>query len=601
MGGIAMIMDIAKGALAAQSYGLDVTAHNIANVNTDGYSRQRAVFETNDPYQYGGALMGRGTSVSDIVRTSDQFIDNQVAEQKADLSASLEMENYMRVLEGLFNENSNSSLSNMVAKFWNRWHDIINNPSGDAERIALYEHSLLLAEQFNTLDIDMTQLQTDMTSAMSAAIGDINRITSEIGDLNNQIVGMETNDIANDLRDKRNYLVWQLSEYLDVKTFEQDDGALTIISALGCVLVNGNDNYELNLNGSVVEWISSSGSAVDITDHLSTGKLGGWLDIRDQNIAKYKLDLDALAEEFIWAVNQQHSQGAGLVGFSSVTGTDAATTPGNAITASGLDYQDKVDDSNKTFQIWLFDTNGAPYDSDGGTAGLQGNPITITVTSGMTVNALVAAIDAETGVQASIDAQTNQVTIGIDTGEVATLGSLAFANDTSNVLAALGINTFFDGDSAGGIGVNAQIGINKDYIAAAQVDTTVTSTSYGTISTSNNDNAMAIADLQHASRAISLWTVDRVNGNTQGSVTATIEDYYHSLVGTIGIQSASISRTKNFNEVMTAKLEGVRDSVSAVNLDEEMTNMMKFQHAYTAASKLISVADEMLMSLLSTK
>ena len=70
MGGIGMIMDIAKGALAAQSYGLDVTAHNIANVNTEGYSRQRAVFETNDPYLFGGALLGRGTNVSDVVRTA---------------------------------------------------------------------------------------------------------------------------------------------------------------------------------------------------------------------------------------------------------------------------------------------------------------------------------------------------------------------------------------------------------------------------------------------------------------------------------------------------------------------------------------------------
>jgi flagellar hook-associated protein FlgK len=600
MSGIGMILDIAKGALAAQSYGLDVTAHNIANVNTDGYSRQRAVFETNDPYQYGGALLGRGTNVSDVVRTSDQFIDNQVAGQKGNLAASLEMENYMRVLEGLFNENSNSSISTMMADFWNLWHDLTNNPSGDAERIALYEHSVLMAEQFNTLDADLSQLQTDLTNAVSAAIGEINRITSEIGDLNNQIVGMEIGNVANDLRDKRNHLVWQLSEYLDVKSFEQNDGALTVVSAMGCVLVNGRDNYELNINGSAVEWTSSSGSAVDITNHLSTGKVGGWLDIRDEIIAKYKLDLDALTEEFAWAVNKQHSQGVGLVGFSSVTGTNAATTPGNAITASGLDYQDKVDDTNETFQIWLFDTNGVPYDSDGGAAGLQGNPITITVTAGMTLNALVAAIDGGTGVQASLGSD-NKVTIGINTTEVATLGSLAFANDNSNVLSALGINTFFAGATAGGIGVNTQIGTNKDYIAAAQVDTTVTSSSYGTFATGNNANARAIADLQYTSQTISQWTVDRVNGNTEGSVTTTIENYFHSLVSSIGTQSASVSRTRDFNEVMTSKLESVRDSISAVNLDEEMTNMMKFQHAYTAASKLISVADELLTSLLATK
>jgi flagellar hook-associated protein 1 len=600
MSGIGMILDIAKGGLAAQSYGLDVTAHNIANVNTDGYSRQRAVFETNDPYLFGGALLGRGTNVSDVVRISDQFIDNQMAGQKADLSASVEMENYMKVLEGLFNENSDSSISSMLSGFWNLWHDVINNPSGDAERMALYEHSIFLAEQFNAVDADLTQLQRDLTGAVSAAVGDINRITSEIGELNNQIVGMEVGNIANDLRDKRNFLVWQLSEYLDVKSFEQNDGSLTVITAKGCVLVTGRDNYELSLNGSAVEWTSSSGSAVDITDYLTTGKLGGWLDVRDEIIAKYKLDLGSLAEEFVWAVNRQHSQGVGLAGFSSVTGTYAATTPGDAITASGLDYQGKVDDTNQTFQIWLFDANGDPYDSDGVTAGLQGNPVTITVTAGMTVNELVAAIDGENGVQASIDAQTNQVTIGIDTG-VPTLGSLAFANDASNALAALGINTFFTGATAGGMGVNSLIGTNKNYIAAAQVDTTAASSSYGSFAAGDNTNARAIADLQHASQTISQWTVDRVEGNTEGSVTATMEDYFHSMVSSIGIKSASVSRAKSFNAVMTTKLEGVRDSISAVNLDEEMTNMIKFQHAYTAAAKLISVADELLTSLLATK
>jgi flagellar hook-associated protein 1 FlgK len=589
MSGLGMILDIAKGALAAQSYGLDVTAHNISNVNTDGYSRQRPVFETTDPYKFGGVLLGRGTNVSDVVRTSDQFIDNQVGDQKADLSASLEMENYMRVLEGLFNENSDSGLSGMAAEFWNMWHDVAITPSGDAQRIALYEHSVLMAEQFNTVDADLIQLQTDLTNSVSAAIGEINQITSKIGDLNNQIVGMEVSDIANDLRDKRNYLVWQLSEYLDVKSFEQNDGALTIISARGCVLVTGRDNYELNLNGSAVEWTSSSGSAVDITDYLSTGKLGGWLDTRDEIIAKYRLDLDALAEEFVWAVNQQHSQGTGLVGFSSMTGTYQATDVTATLDSSGLDYESDITDGS--FIVWVYDENGN-YVTDA----------TITIDADVTeidnVGAAGELVTQITNAHANITAATTGGQLQITASNNYTF---AFSNDTSNALAALGINTFFSGATAGGMGVNSQIGTNKDYIAAAQVDNNATSSSYRYFATGDNTNALAITDLQYTSQTISQWTVDRVNGNTQGSVTSTIEDYYHSFVSSIGIKSASISRTNDFNQIMTTKLEAVRDSISAVNLDEEMTNMIKFQHAYTAASKLISVADELLTTLLATK
>ena len=288
----------------------------------------------------------------------------------------------------------------------------------------------------------------------------------------------------------------------------------------------------------------------------------------------------------------------GLEGFSSVTGTYAVTNPDAPIwdsdpdiTTSGLPYQDKVVDGN--FKIWLFDTNGDPYDTDLATAGIQ--PFNITVTSGMTVNELVTAIGNETGVQAFLDTN-NRVTIGIDTGEVATLGSLAFSDDNSNVLAALGTNTFFSGSTAGEISVNSAIVADKNHIAAARIDATT-----GEFAAGDNDNALAMTDLQYTSMDISQWTCDRLNGNTEGSVTTTIEDYYHSMVGSIGIVSSSISRERDYNEIMVDKLNTLRNSISAVSLDEEMINLIKYQHAYQAAAKLITVSDEMLNTLISVR
>ena len=171
----------------------------------------------------------------------------------------------------------------------------------------------------------------------------------------------------------------------------------------------------------------------------------------------------------------------------------------------------------------------------------------------------------------------------------------AFSDDNSNVLAALGINTFFTGSSAGNMGVNDVIGLNKNNIAAAQV------ASDGSMASGDNNNALAITDLQSATMSISQWTCDRINGNTQGSIISTTEDYYHSMVGTIGIVSASVSRDRSFGEMMVNELSTIRDSISAVSLDEEMTNLIKFQHAYAAAAKLIGVADEMLNTLLELK
>ncbi|MBW1614831.1 MAG: hypothetical protein JRJ57_12940, partial [Deltaproteobacteria bacterium] len=151
------------------------------------------------------------------------------------------------------------------------------------------------------------------------------------------------------------------------------------------------------------------------------------------------------------------------------------------------------------------------------------------------------------------------------------------------------------GLTAGGIGVNSKIGSDKNFIAAAQID------SAGSYAAGDNTNAMAITDLQYTSMDIPQWTCNRIEGDTEGSMTASIDDYYHSMISSIGIKSSSISRGRAFNAVMVNKIEETRDSISGVSLDEEMTNLIKFQNAFQAAAKLITISDEMLNTLLSVK
>lgn len=596
MSGLGLVLSIAKDALAAQQYSIDVTAHNIANVNTPGYSRQRPVYEAKEPAPYGGLLLGRGVDTTQIVRVSDQFIENRLMQQKSSLLSSKEMENYMQVVEGFFNENSEISISEMLAEFWNFWHDIANNPSGASERIAIYEHSVQLAEQFNTLYADLTSLETDLTNAINSGISKINQITNEISILNGKIVGMEASNIANDLRDQRNTLVSELSEYLGVNTFEQDNGSLTVVTVRGCILVHGNSSYDLELggaNGDRVKWQGSGGDTIDITNYITSGKLDGWLNMRDEIIAKYKLDLDALAKEFIWMVNQQHSQGVGLELFqpsSSITGSYKTNT-----TLGDLKYGGVADgyvDYSGTFELWIGDANGENLQKVLVDLDDAGDPIDATSTLtdlATSINNQIGAVPLA-GVTASVSASGDAIVFTTDGSH-----TFGFADDASHILAALGINTFFTGATAGGMGVSSKIGSDKNFIAVAQIDST------GNYATGDNANARAIADLQYTSTDIAQWTCDRINGNTEGSVNATIETYYHAMVGTIGIASASISRSTAFNEVMVDKLGETRDSISAVSLDEEMTNLIKFQHAYTAAAQLISVSDEMLDTLLNVK
>jgi flagellar hook-associated protein 1 FlgK len=586
MSGIGMVLNIAANALNAQQHGIGVTAHNIANVNTEGYSRQRAVLDARQPMMSEGLIIGRGVEVETVAQASDKLIEGRLMQEKSNMSSASEMETYMQVLEGLFNENSDTSISTMLTDFFNDWYDVSNNPSGTSERILLYDQSSLLAEKFNTLASDLNQVETDLTNAVSTGLETINKITNEIAQLNDQIVGMEANGTANDFRDKRNALVSELNEYLDIKSFEQSNGSLTIVSAKGCTLVQANSSYELEMGGTSgdrIIWQNSSGSDVDITNYISNGKLGGWLDTRDEVVAKYQLDLDALAKEFIWSVNQQHSQGVGLTGFSSVTGSYIVSDNLEELGTidSGLDYYDKISDG--TFNLWVYDSSDAV---------VGGSATSITIdkdAGGTTLTDLQSDIDAVANITASITTD-GQLKIDAASGY-----TFAFSDDTSNVLAALGINTFFTGSDAAGVEVNDVIGLNKNNIAAAQVG------SDGTMASGNNANALAVTDLQSTTLSISQWTCDRINGNTQGSVTSTIEDYYHSMVGSIGIASASVSKDRSFSELMVNELTDIRDSISAVSLDEEMTNLISYQHAYAAAAKLISTSDEMLKTLLEVK
>lgn len=583
MGGIGAVLDIATGALAAQKYGMEVTGHNIANVNTNGYSRQTPVQEAKTPAELGGLLLGRGVDTSAITRVSDRFVESRLRQQKSGLASFEEMEKYVKVLESMFSESSETSLSTLLADFWNSWHDIANNPSGAAERIALYEQGLGIAEHFNKLDTEMLQLRTDLTNALGTGIQQINRIAAELGELNERIVRRGEGDkVANDYKDRQNTLISELAEYIDVKVFEQENGSLTVATVRGGILVQGSDGYELELvNGDRVKWNSSGGSTVDITDYITKGKLGGWLEMRDRALAEYQGDLDALAREFTWIVNQQHSQGVGLTAFSEVTGTYAASDPAAEVaaadTGAGLTFADKINAGvDDGFDLHLYDAGGdyvstTTIDIDAATVLDDDDPLDDTD--------IVGQIDDIANISAAFTKDGKF--------EITAAGgfTFAFSNDSSNVLAALGINTFFAGSSAGNMAVNSKIASDKDFIAAGQIHD---EDGDSVFTPGDNSNALAIADLQSTKTTIS-------------GATTTVEDFYRSTVTSLGIESASISRSQNFNRDMVNNLTGIRDSVSGVSLDEETANLLKFQHAYAAAAKLLRVSDEMLRTLLETK
>lgn len=590
MSGIGMTLNIAKSALYAQRHGIDVTAHNIANVNTPGYSRQDPVYMAKRPSLHGGLVIGRGVDTKEVIRSCDQFVENQLMQKQSSLLSSKELEGYMKIMEGLFNEYTEAGMSSLLADFWNLWHDVANNPSGASERMALYEHAQLLSRRFSDLDAELTHVQEDLTSSIAVGIARVNEIASQIAELNGLIVEMDTGGSANDIMDQRNTLVSELSGYIDVKTFQQENGSLSIVSARGCVLVQGNGSYGIDMGGPEGErvlWHGSGDATVDITDDIIGGKVGGWLDMRDEIIVKYKLDLDALSKELIWSVNRQHSQGVGLKLFDhGITLEGTYQAPGNHLNT--LPFGDRIQFIDHGFNLWIEDRtdldNPAINSVSIDLSGLNGNStfsdLADTINNQILASGLSGVAVDVTGTAIRFSALNDH--------------AFGFSDDTSGILACLGINTFFQGSGAGSIEVNPALN-DRDFIAAGRIG------SGGEYTKGDNTNSIAIAELQYSPVEISQWSCDRTEGSKEGSVSATIENYYHALVGSIGITSRGISRGRSFYETMVNKLTEVRGSISAVSLDEEMANLIKFQNAYGAAAKLISISDEMMNTLLEVK
>ena len=582
MPGIQSSLDIAKNALGVHQYAMDVTAHNIANVNTEGYSRQTVVNTANTPQIVGGHMFGRGVSIEYIDRLIDQNVEDRLMEYKADLATAEEMEKYGKILDGLFNETEGNGLGAMLSDFWNQWEDLSLNPAGTAERAVLFEQSTTLAQYMVDLDAALSNEESGLGENLESGVRAINALSDQIADLNLRIVQAEMGSVANDLRDQRGVLLSQLGEYMNVDTIEQNDGSLTVMGPKGVVLVLLSSSFDLGVDQGQVVYGPGTSRELTITDYIDKGKLGGWLEMRDGIIAEVRANLDEMAKELIFAVNQQHSQGVGVTGFSSATGSYQASDTSQAIgsSASGLDYYDRVADGQ--FTMWVYDSTGALVNAGG-------TNIAVTAAA-TTMDQIAVAID---GVDANIAASSvgGQLSITASNGF-----TFAFSPDSSNALAAMGVNSFFTGFGSSTIGVNSDIAVDRNLIAAGQVDAAT-----GDISTGGNDNAMAVAALKYTEFSITEWTANRIGSDTSVVSSTTIEGYFQTMISTLGSELGASDRERQFAESMVQNMETLRGSISGVSLDEEMTVLIELQQAYAASSKVITTMDELFQTLLSTK
>ncbi len=347
MASIFQSLEIARRAIWASRMGIDVSSHNIANVNTPGYSRQRVNAEAATPMQLIKGQLGLGVNADDISRVRNQLLDLQFRQANHSFGKNQVRENALYQLETVLQEPSEGSIGNLLTDFFSEFSNLATEPDNMTNRNVLLQKALTLTDAFRQKHDRLKELQTSIRQDVESVVAQVNEISRQIGDLNRKIsIAESTFGNANDLRDKRDLLLDQLSEFVDVR-YNEDDQGNVVVTAGGQAIVTGYETRDL-----VVETSSDSGEILvkikgsnqqDLS--LKSGKVAGLVEVHNSTIPKLIDRLNELASNLIEEVNRVHRFGKGLpvgnppasaTGLDFFTGTDAAS-----INVS-VDIQDNV-------------------------------------------------------------------------------------------------------------------------------------------------------------------------------------------------------------------------------------------------------------------
>ena len=311
---ISSLLSVAGSALLSQQTAINIAGANIANVNTAGYSRQQAVMSAVGSVDTLSGFSRLGVEVTGIQRAYDQFLTDRIAVQKQNVGYAEARESALEGVQVIFNDAS-GALGDAMNKFWNAWDDLSLNPDGQLERENLLDASERLIVSFHEAASSLISARDEAEARISDAVGSVNGILSGIAQLNSRITAADVQNISvNSLRDQRVELINELAGYMDISYFENADGSLNVYMGSGQTLVEGKGSRQLSLqsdpaNGFYSDIVISGGSQTVVTDSISSGRIGAFLEIRDSVIPGYLDRLNTLATTLADAVNTQHQAG----------------------------------------------------------------------------------------------------------------------------------------------------------------------------------------------------------------------------------------------------------------------------------------------------
>ena len=537
--------------ISGNQLSLDTVGHNITNASTTGYSRQSVNLAATRAQAtssiYGDVLVGTGVDSTSITRARNTYADKQFWSETATQNYyKTKQTNYDKV-EAVFDDSDNTGIQNTLKEFYSSWSSLSTSASTSSNRISVISKAQSFIDSVQTA---AKQLQNQVTSnydELSSGITKINNLTSQITQLNQNIMTTEANGAsANDLRDQRDNLVDTLSTYTNLNVYEDSNGMYSVVSN-GVSLVNGVNKLTLKLSDPI------ENSTYGVNDYnIEIKEAGttfmptnGILKSLQDTIAEDKTYIDGLANisaTMMTTFNAQHQQGAGI---------DSAAT-------SGLNF---------------FGSNDMTYTWDA-----TNNAVVATATTRSQTSSTTDGVTTYT-LTKTLDSSNTTSLKGINIINAMTVATELTASDGQNLIAAR--------TTSGTAGTPTTSGTKT-----TTKTTFTSSTMNGTADGTNAVNISALFNMDQSN------TVDTTTARAIGEVS--INNYYNTMTSKLGSDSESMDDKASSQDDLITQITNWRSSTSGVDWNEELTNMIKFQQGYSACSRCLTTMDEMLDKLVNS-
>lgn len=611
-------IEIGKRSLMAHSTQIHTAGHNIANADTEGYSRQRVILKSFEPI-YRPDLeramvpgqIGQGAEVESIKRIRDELLESRIVEQKNVESYWETRDKYYSMIESVYNEPNDVSVRTNMDAFWQGWQELSAYPESDAARQAIVIRGQTLASSVRQQYKSLRGIGDQINGDIEAVVKQVNDLSRQIASVNGEIVRSKgLGDNPNDLMDRRDLLVGKLSSLINVTVTQMDPDEF-MVHTDGQIIVQGSLARQIETVGQIdnngygkLVW---SDTKIDAEFH--GGTLGALVELRDKDIRNEIQTLNTMALNFADLVNDVHRS---AIGKNNVTGLDFFVQHDFVENTNG-NYDrngDGIEDVSYIFRIT--GTNALnPQEQIGlsGTMTFNGSrgAVSVAYYPTDTVEDVINRInDSNAEVKAYLDRNSR---LALKAAPSASMDNPDFvirhAEDSgmflagySGILSGSGAENAYDFNQADAVAVLA----GADFAVSPVLDPSAYIEVNGLIQNDVSSVASAFANAKgcaepgDARAAVELAAIR--NTKVMIGTQRTFDDYFADTVTNVGLKGEQAQTQLASQNKIMGDLRDLRDSISGVNIDEELADIIKFQHGYNVAAKFISVQDELLDTLI---